>query len=123
MKKSRTFEITIDDVFDQNLEDLKKYYQKSSKAEIFKMAVAALKYLKEAEEKNLTAVFLNSDGTVNKELVVIDRSKDKKETESIRTFTITTDEELDTLISECMQVFNKSTKADVWRLALALLKV
>ncbi len=66
----KTFCVNIDDTLYKNLENLKKSMGKSSKAEVFRLAIAFLAMAKEAKEEGLKVVFSDVNDIVKKEILI-----------------------------------------------------
>lgn len=67
---TKTFTVTIDEKMDRTLDDLKGSFGKSSKAEVFRLAVALLKVAADARQTSRKLVVATSDDKVEKEILL-----------------------------------------------------
>jgi hypothetical protein len=68
--KSKVFTIKVDAKFDELLHELQTYFQKDSRAEIFRMGAVALKLIKEAHERGEKLSFVDSESDQAKKEVL-----------------------------------------------------
>jgi hypothetical protein len=66
----KTFSVNIDERVDKTLEELRRSFGKSSKAEVFRTALALLKVADEARAKGLKLTISDRDDRVQKEIVL-----------------------------------------------------
>ena len=65
----KTFTMKIDDKCDQVLEDLKRKFGRTSKAEVFRLAIAMLKIVAEGRDDGFRMVLVKN-GSLEKEIVI-----------------------------------------------------
>lgn len=66
----KTFTVTIDEKMDRTLDELKGDFGKSSKAEVFRLAVALLRVAAEARRNSRKLAVATADDKVEKEILL-----------------------------------------------------
>lgn len=66
----KTFTVTIDDKLDGVLDSLKEGLGKTSRAEVFRLAIALLKVAEDAKTKGRKIAIATQDDRVEKEIVL-----------------------------------------------------
>lgn len=69
-QSKKTFTVSIDARLDQALDDLRLSLGKSSRADVFRLAITLLKLAEEAREKNQKLVIADQDDRVLKEILL-----------------------------------------------------
>jgi metal-responsive CopG/Arc/MetJ family transcriptional regulator len=66
----KTFTVSIDDRLDRALDELKESLGKTSRAEVFRLAVTLLKIADEARREGLKVAIADKQGKVQKEILI-----------------------------------------------------
>jgi hypothetical protein len=65
-----TFTVSIDEQMDQTLENLKRAFRRTSKADVFRMGIALLHIANEAMDKGQKLVIADREDKVVKEILI-----------------------------------------------------
>lgn len=66
----KTFTVNIDERLETTLDELRRQLGKTSRAEVFRMAIALLKIAGDAREKGLRITLADGDDRVQKEILI-----------------------------------------------------
>jgi metal-responsive CopG/Arc/MetJ family transcriptional regulator len=66
----KTFTVSIDERLDQALDELKDSLGKTSRAEVFRLAITLLKVADEARREGLRLAIADKQGKVQKEILI-----------------------------------------------------